>query len=108
MHRVTKMKLVPDKHRLIYNEYITIDDIPDEAFEYVINGRSALGWLVDRYQITTDKESGIVNDPNEYAGSTYVLKLILSVINVSVKTMEIVKGLPSIGLNKNAGDIVSD
>ena len=88
------MKLVPDKHRLIYNEYITIDDIPDEAFEYVVNGRSALGCIVDRYQITTDKESGIVNDPNEYAGSTYILKLVLSVINVSVKTMEIVKNLP--------------
>lgn len=94
IHHVTKMKLVPDKHRLIYNEYITVDDIPDEAFEYVVNGRSALGWIVDRYQITTDKESGIVNDPNEYAGSTYILKLVLSVINVSVKTMEIVKNLP--------------
>ena len=104
LHRVTKIKLVPDKRRLVYNEYIIIDDIPDEAFEYVINGRSALGWLVDRYQITTDKESGIVNDPNEYAGSTYILKLILSIINVSVKTMEIVRNLPSIGLDKQTGD----
>ena len=104
IHHVTKMKLVPDKHRLIYNEYITIDDIPNEAFEYVVNGRSALGWIVDRYQITTDKESGIVNDPNEYAGSTYILKLVLSVINVSVKTMEIVKNLPSIGLDKDMGE----
>lgn len=104
IHHVTKMKLVPDKHRLIYNEYITIDDIPNEAFEYVVNGRSALEWIVDRYQITTDKESGIVNDPNEYAGSTYILKLVLSVINVSVKTMEIVKNLPSIGLDKDMGE----
>ena len=96
LHHVTKMKLVPEKHQLVYNEYITIDDIPDEAFEYIVNGRSALGWIVDRYQITTDKESGIVNDPNEYAGSTYILKLVLSVINVSVKTMEIVRNLPKL------------
>ena len=104
LHQVTKMKLIPDKHRLIYNEYITIDDIPNEAFEYVVNGRSALGWIVDRYQITTDKDSGIVNDPNEYAGSTYILKLVLSVITVSMKTMEIVKNLPSIGLDNDMGE----
>lgn len=107
LHHVTKMKLIPDKHRLVYNEYITIDNIPDEAFEYIVNGRSALGWIVDRYQVTTDKESGIVNDPNEYAGSTYILKLILSVINVSVKTMDIVKNLSSIGLDKCVGDVVN-
>lgn len=104
LHHVTKMKLIPEKHRLIYNEYVTIDDIPNEAFEYIVNGRSALGWVVDKYQITTDKESGIINDPNEYAGSTYILNLVLSVINVSVKTMEIVRNLPSIGLDKCAGD----
>ena len=101
LHRVTKMKLVPEKHRLVYNEYVTIDGIPDEAFEYIVNGRSALGWIVDRYQITVDKESGIVNDPNEYAGSTYILKLVLSVINVSVKTMEIVKNLPHISFKED-------
>lgn len=96
LHHVTKMKLVPEKHQLVYNEYITITNIPDEAFEYIVNGRSALGWIVDRYQITTDKESGIVNDPNEYAGSTYILKLVLSVITVSVETIRIVNNLPKI------------
>lgn len=94
LHRVTKMKLIPESHKLIYNEYITIENIPQEAFEYIVNGRSAIGWLVDQYQVSTDKESGIVNDPNEYAGGTYILKLVLSVINVSVKTMEIVRSLP--------------
>ncbi len=59
-----------------------------------MNGRSALGWLVDQYQMSTDKESGIVNDPNAYAGGTYVLKLVLSVITVSVETVRIVDGLP--------------
>ena len=94
LHRVTKMRLYPDERRLVYNEFVEIRDIPEEAFGYVVNGRSALGWLVDQYQVTTDKESGIVNDPNGYAGGTYVLRLVLSVITVSVETMRIVGGLP--------------
>ena len=88
------MRLYPDERRLVYNEFVEIRDIPEEAFGYVVNGRSALGWLVDQYQVTTDKESGIVNDPNGYAGGTYVLRLVLSVITVSVETMRIVGGLP--------------
>ena len=74
------MKLDPAGRRLVYNEFITIENIPEEAFRYIVNGRSALGWIVDQYQISKDKESGIVNDPNEYAGSAYILNLILSVI----------------------------
>ena len=56
--------------------------------------------IVDQYRYDVDKDSGIVNDPNEYAGGSYILRLLLSVITVSVKTMEIVKGLPPIGLPK--------
>lgn len=96
--RVNKMKLIPEERKLIYNQYITIENIPEEAFEYVANGRSALGWLVEQYQYSVDKDSGIVNDPNEYAGGDYILKLVLSVIGVSVKTMEIVKQLPSLDI----------
>lgn len=92
--RVTKMKLSPEERSLVYNQHITIENIPEEAFEYKVNGRAALGWIVDQYQCSTDKYSGIVNDPNEYAGGRYVLKLALSVIGVSVKTMEIVKNMP--------------
>ncbi len=94
--RVNKMKLIPEERKLVYNQYITIGNIPEEAFEYVVNGRSALGWLVEQYQYSVDKDSGIVNDPNEYAGGEYILKLVLSVIGVSVKTMEIIKNLPSL------------
>ncbi len=94
--RVTKMKLDPAGRRLVYNEYITVENIPEEAFRYVVNGRSALGWIVDQYQISKDKESGIVNDPNEYAGSAYILNLVLSVITVSVETMKIVDSLPKL------------
>lgn len=102
-HHVTKMRLYPEERKLVYNEYITINDIPEDAFRYIVNGRSALGWIVDQYQITIDKESGIVNDPNEYAGSTYVLKLVLSIITVSVETMKIVDNLPKLSF-EDKGD----
>lgn len=102
--KVRKMKLDVDKRKLVYNERIIIENIPEEAFEYVINGRSAIAWIVNQYQIDIDTESGIVNDPNEYAGSSYILRLLLSVINVSVQTMEIVKSLPSIGLSDSEGE----
>lgn len=85
--KVSKMKLDPVGRKLVYNEHITIDNIPEEAFRYIVNGRSALGWIVDQYQISKDKESGIVNDPNEYAGSAYIFNLVLSIITVSVETI---------------------
>lgn len=92
--KVSKMKLDPAGRRLVYNEHITIENIHEEAFRYIVNGRSALGWIVDQYQISKDKESGIVNDPNEYAGSAYIFNLILSVISVSVETVKIQESLP--------------
>lgn len=94
--RVNKMKLIPEERKLVYNQHITIGNIPEGVFEYIVNGRSALGWLVEQYQYSVDKDSGIVNDPNEYVGGDYILKLVLSIIGVSVKTMEIVKQLPSL------------
>ena len=102
LHRVTKMRLYPEERKLVYNEYITIYDIPQDAFRYVVNGRSALGWLVDQYQITVDKESGIVNDPNEFAGGTYILRLVLSIITVSVETMRIVDSLPKLDFKEES------
>lgn len=92
--RVTKMKLIPDERKLVYNQHVTIGDIPEDAFRYIVNGRSALGWIVDQYQYSVDKESGIVNDPNEYAGPKYIFDLVLSIITVSVETMRIVDNLP--------------
>ena len=79
---------------------ITIKNIPAEAYEYVVNGRTAIGWIMERYQIKTDKDSGIVNDPNDWAiehnQPRYILDLLLSIISVSVETMKIVKGLPKL------------
>ena len=69
------------------------------AYEYVVNGRSPLEWIIDRYQIKTDAANGIVNDPNAWSdehGEQYILKLILSCITVSLKTLEIVENLPAV------------
>lgn len=91
-----------DKTTIIYNSSIKITSIPLEAYDYVINGRSAIEWIMDRYQIKTDSASGIKNDPNdwgvEHNNPRYILDLILSVITVSMATNEIVKNLPKLDL----------
>ena len=91
---------IADKSIIHYNHAITIEGIPAEAYEYVVNGKSAIEWVMERYAITTDKKSGITNDPNDWArehnDEKYILNLLLRVINVSVQTVEIVKGLPKL------------
>lgn len=85
---------------LKYNGHITLKNIPPEAHEYIVNGRSPLGWIIDQYQVSIDKDSGIKNDPNdwcrEHGNPRYILELILRVIEVSVRTMAIVKALPKV------------
>ena len=87
-----------DKSVLEYNSFITLRNIPLEAYEYVINGRSAIEWIMERYQVKQDKASGIVNDPNlwaeEHNKPRCILDLLLSIITVSLETMKIVKDLP--------------
>jgi len=95
--RVDKMKLSKDKTSLIYNDSLTFTGIPPETFEYRLGNRSALDWVIDQYQVSQDKRSGIVNDPNRLdEEERYIARLIGRVITVSVKTVEIVKGLPKI------------
>ena len=88
------------KDTILYNSQITISDIPAKAYAYVVNGKSAIEWIMERYAVTTHKESGIKNDPNDWAkevgNERYILDLLLSVINVSVQTVEIVEGLPGV------------
>jgi predicted helicase len=88
------------KDTIIYNSKITISNIPARAYEYVVNGKSAIEWIMERYQVTTHKESGIRNDPNDWADEVgnprYILDLLLSVIRVSVETVGIVEGLPEV------------
>lgn len=91
-----------DKSIIYYNHAITIENIPAEAYEYVVNGKSAIEWIMERYAITTDKKSGITNDPNTWArehnDEKYIFNLLLRIINVSVQTVEIVKKLPKLNL----------
>lgn len=90
-------KKVDDHTILIYNENLVIKDIPEAAQRYTVNGRSPLEWVIDRYQVKTDKASGIVNDPNEYSDDPrYIVDLIEKLIRVSMETMEIIDQLPSV------------
>ena len=88
------------KDTIIYNSAITIQNIPAKAWDYTVNGKSAIEWIMERYQLTTHKESTITNNPNDWAKEVgnprYILDLLLSVINVSVKSVEIVEGLPEL------------
>jgi predicted helicase len=88
------------KDTILYNSRIKIENIPAKAYEYVVNGKSAIEWIMERYQITVHKESGIKNDPNEWSREvekpTYILDLLLSIVNVSVQTVDIVAGLPKV------------
>lgn len=88
-------KRVNDYTALRVAENMVIRNIPERAQEYVVNGKSALGWLVDRYQVKTDPKSGIVNDPNSYSRKPrYIVDLVESVVRVSMETLDVVEALP--------------
>ncbi len=102
-YRVEKMKFGKGKDRSVihYNEFITVRDIPLAAYDYVVNGKSAIEWVMERQSVTTDKASGIVKDANDWATETvgdarYPLSLLLRVITVSLETMKIVRALPAL------------
>ena len=107
-YRVKKMKFggkgkEKDKTTVIYNENITMIDVPLEAYDYVVNGKPALEWVMERQVVKADKKSGIVNDANDYANETvgdprYPLDLFRRVITVSLQTMKIVNSLPKLEL----------
>lgn len=93
-------KLIADKTRIIYNSHITIENIPLKAYEYIVNGKSAIEWIMERYAVTIDKASQIKNDPNawsrEHEQPRYILDLLLSVIMLSCQTVDIVNTLPKL------------
>lgn len=95
-YHVTKMRLNADKTALAVNDTLTLTGIPPEAFAYRLGNRSALEWVIDQYQITTDKRSGIVSDPNQFApdDAEYIVRLVGQVVTVSVETVNIVEALP--------------
>jgi len=108
-YRVEKMKFGgkgknKDKTTVHYNSHITMTQIPLEAYDYVVNGKPALQWVMERQSVKTDKASGIVNDANDYANETmnnpaYPLELFQRVITVSLETMKIVKSLPNLDID---------
>lgn len=101
-YSVTKLRYPKkdQKETILYNSRITINNIPEKAYEYVVNGKSAIDWIIDRYQVKVDKKSGIKNDPNDWSkeveNPSYILDVILSIINVSVQTVDIVNDLPKL------------
>ena len=112
-YRVTKMKhprvrndegkSINDLTAVIYNDHITVRDIPEEAYEYVVNGKPAIEWAIERQCVKTDKASGIVNDANDWATETmnnprYPLELLLRIITVSLETNKIVNSLPKLDI----------
>lgn len=99
-YRVQKLQFGPkkDKTRIKYNGHLTLKGIPEEANEYQVNGRSALEWVIDRYQVKTDKKSLITNDPNDYCRAVnnprYIVDLIKRLVTVSLETQKLVGTLP--------------
>lgn len=101
-YKVTKMKFGKNKDKSVieYNDKITITNIPLKAYQYIINGKSAIEWIMERYAITTDSKSGIVNDPNDWCKAVndekYIFNLLLRIISVSIQTVAIVESLPKL------------
>jgi predicted helicase len=89
-----------DKATIIYNNYITISGVPLKTYDYVVNGKSALEWVLERYQVKVDKDSELKNDPNDWAKERddprYILSLIQRIITVSLETLKIVDSLPKL------------
>ncbi len=84
-------KMTKKGDRILYNQNIAITKIPKKAFEYVINGKSAIDWVIERYQKTMDKDSLIENNPNDYAGGKYVFELLCRVIKLSEKSVDLIE-----------------
>ncbi|MFW9483206.1 DEAD/DEAH box helicase [Xanthomonas euvesicatoria pv. euvesicatoria] len=115
-YRVEKMKFgkkkdpagksVSDRSTVIYNSKITLTGIPEAAWDYVVNGKAALDWVMERQAVRVDKASGIVHDANDWATETmgnpkYPLELFQRVVTVSLETQKIVAGLPPLDIRED-------
>lgn len=104
LYRVAKMKIPKikgqqDRSTIIYNTRVKLTNIPEETYEYQLGARSAIEWIIDRYQVKTDKESGIVNDPNDWSDDPrYIIDLLKRIVTVSLETMKIVGSLPELDI----------
>jgi predicted helicase len=103
-YRVDKMSFLSRKDRsgIVYNSKITLTGIPEAAYDYQVNGKSAIEWVLDRYQMSTHKESQIVNDPNDYSREVdeprYIIDLFARIVTVSLETVRIVAALPPLDI----------
>jgi predicted helicase len=100
VYRVAKMKIPktkgqPDRSTIIYNTRVTLTNIPEQAYRYQLGARSAIEWIIDRYQVKVDKDSEITNDPNDWSDDPrYIIDLLKRIVTVSLETMKIVDNLP--------------
>lgn len=86
-----------DRSAIIYNSHLTLTNIPTEAYDYVVNGKPALEWIMERYQVSTDGPSGILNDPNQWSNDPrYIVDLVKRMVRVSLETVRIVGGMPAL------------
>lgn len=115
--RVTKMRLGKptakqkaageraDGSTIVYNDRITLRGVPEDAYRYMLGSRSAIEWIIDRYQVKTDKPSGIVNDPNDWSREVedprYIIDLLARIVTVSLETMKVVDSLPPLAIRKD-------
>ncbi|GHR11908.1 hypothetical protein VN1247_07150 [Helicobacter pylori] len=84
-------KMTKKGDSIIYNQNITITKIPQKAFEYVVNGKSAIDWVIECYKKTRDKDSLIENNPNDYKDGKYVFELLCRVITLSEKSVDLIE-----------------
>ena len=94
-YQVRKMRLAKDKTSLQVNDSLTLAGIPPEVFDYRLGNRSALEWVIDQYQVSEDKRSGIRSDPNRADDPQYIVRLVGQVVRVSMETVGTVNGLPA-------------
>ena len=97
--RVERMRVSKDRTEIVYNDFLTLAGVPETAFAYRLGNRSALEWVIDQYQISTDPRSGITNDPNRDDEPDYIVKLVGCVITVSLKTQNLIARLPAFSNN---------
>ncbi len=93
--KVEKMRLSKDKRQLKYNDFLSLDGIPERVFDYKLGNRCALEWVIDQYRVKVDKRSGIINDPNRPDDKEYILELVKKIITVSLETLKVIESLPS-------------
>ena len=102
--RVEKMRFggnarTPDRSTIVVSSSVALGGIPEEAHRYEVNGRTALEWILDRYQVKTDRASGIRNDPNDWSTDPrYIVDLVARIVRVSVESAAIIEGLPALGI----------